>query len=133
MRRALAGALVAAAISTPSLAQTPLPFPGAAAPPSETPRRPTAAQTPPAPQPTAQTVAPPAAAGANGPSASAVVFPIFPGSQFIAAYEAGKGQQYFLYGTTTPYLEVVTFYRTQLKDRGDEVFAEPPTHMFQQR
>jgi hypothetical protein len=30
-------------------------------------------------------------------------------------------------------MDVVTFYRTQLKDRGVEVFTEPPTHMFHQR
>ena len=71
--------------------------------------------------------------GRNGPAAATVVFPIFPGSQFLGSYNAGKGQRYYLYGTTTPYLEVVAYYRTQLKDRGDEVFAEPPTHMFQDK
>jgi hypothetical protein len=36
-----------------------------------------------------------------------------------------------VFGATTPYVELVTYYRTVLKERGDEVFKEPPTHMFE--
>ena len=43
------------------------------------------------------------------------------------------GQRYLLYGTRNVYLDVVTFYRDVLKDRGTEVFTAPATHMFQQR
>ena len=43
------------------------------------------------------------------------------------------GQRYLLYGTRNVYLDVVTFYRDALKDRGTEVFTAPATHMFQQR
>ena len=62
-----------------------------------------------------------------------VGFSVFPGAQFLAGYNAGMGQHYYLYGVTAPYLEVVKWYQTQLKDRGDQVFAEPATHMFAQR
>jgi hypothetical protein len=76
---------------------------------------------------------PPGPADPNAPSAATVGFPIFPGAQYLAAYDAGKGQRYYLYGTTQPYAELVKWYQTQLRDRGDEVFTEPATHMFAQR
>jgi hypothetical protein len=55
---------------------------------------------------------------------------LYPTAQFIASYDAGRGQRYYVYGTSAPYLDLVTFYRTQLRERGDQVFLEPPTHMF---
>jgi hypothetical protein len=36
-----------------------------------------------------------------------------------------------VYGATAPYAEVVGYYRNQLKERGNVVFDEPPTHMFE--
>jgi hypothetical protein len=59
-----------------------------------------------------------------------VGFPIFAGAQFLASYDAGKQQRYYLFGTTAAYLEVVKYYQGALKDRGTQVFAEPPTHTF---
>ena len=139
MRVALAAVLMAVATAAPSLAQAPRPFPGAGVPP-EAPRAVAPAQTTPlvAPKPAApapQAPAPTAqqASGTNGPPSSAVVFPIFPGAQFIGSYDAGMGQRYLLYGVRNSYAEVVTYYRDALKDRGTEAFAAPPTHMFQQR
>jgi hypothetical protein len=38
-----------------------------------------------------------------------------------------------LYGSTTTYPELVAWYQKQLRDRGDQVFAVPATHMFAQR
>ena len=43
---------------------------------------------------------------------------------------AGRGQRYYVYGATASYPDLVTYYRTQLRDRGEQVFEEPPTHMF---
>ena len=56
---------------------------------------------------------------------------MYPAAQFIASYDAGRGQRYYLYGSTASYMELGNYYRTQLKDKGDEVFDQPPTHMFQ--
>jgi hypothetical protein len=56
--------------------------------------------------------------------------PLFPESQFLASYDAGRGQRYFLFGTTSSFVEVVTFYRTILKQKGDLVFDVPATHEF---
>ena len=64
------------------------------------------------------------------PTAASLGLPIYPTAQFIASYDAGRGQRYYLFGANAPFADLVTFYRTQLKDKGDEVFNQPPTHMF---
>ncbi len=109
-------------------AQVPQPFPrpGTPAPaPAPAPARPA---TPAAPIP------PPAQVGTADPSAptdAALGFPIYPTAQFIASYDAGRGQRYYLFGTTAGYVDLVAYYRTQLKERGNQVFEQPPTHMFE--
>jgi len=60
-----------------------------------------------------------------------VFFPIYPAAQFLASYDAGRGQRYYLYGATAPFADVVTYYRTQLDEKGSLVFKDPPTHMFE--
>jgi hypothetical protein len=102
-------------------AQVPQPFPRPAAPPTS-PARPGAPATPPAAQ---------VPADAGAPTAAALGFPLYPTAQFIASYDAGRGQRYYIFGTTAPYTELVTYYRTQLKERGNQVFEQPPTHMFE--
>jgi hypothetical protein len=123
-----------------SAAQTPRPFPqpGTAqpqTPPSSQAPAPVRPAAPPATQPAAPPpVTPPPAASAQpvgAPPAETVVYPVHPTAQFIASYDAGRGQRYYLYGSTAPYTELVAFYRTQLKEKGDEVFDQPPTYMFQ--
>ena len=133
----IASAVVA--MSAHLLAQTPQPFPrpgnNPQAPKPTQPTSPPSAQ-PPATPPTSQAPAtPPRAAqpsqDAAAPSASEVGFPIYPAAQFLASYDAGRGQRYYIYGATAPFAEVVTYYRTQLDERGALVFKEPPTHMFE--
>lgn len=51
--------------------------------------------------------------------------------QFIESYDAGSGQRFFLFGTTASFAEVVEYYKSALKQRGELVFEEPPTHMFE--
>jgi hypothetical protein len=120
-------------------AQTPQPFPrpGAAQPqapptvaaPPVAPAPPRAAAPAPPPAPAPATPVPPA--DANGaPTAAALGFPVYPAAEYITSYDAGRGQRYYIFGTTAPYAELVTYYRAQLKDKGDEVFAQPPTYMF---
>jgi hypothetical protein len=126
--------------SAPAFGQTPQPFPK----PGEQPRtqRPadppvntgTAAQQPaskPIAQPGTQTPAAQAPSDPNAPAAAVVWFPVYPSAQFLASYDAGRNQRYYLYGSTAPFADVVTYYRTQLDERGDLVFKEPPTHMFE--
>ena len=33
--------------------------------------------------------------------------PIYPGAQFIASYDAGRGQRYYLFGTNASFAEIV--------------------------
>lgn len=55
---------------------------------------------------------------------------MYPGAQFLASYDAGRGQRYFLFGTSASFLDVVTFYRNLLKQKGELVFDSPATHQF---
>jgi len=57
--------------------------------------------------------------------------PLYPTAQFLASFDAGRGQRYYLYGVSASFAEMVTYYRGQLRERGDLVFDEPPTHMFE--
>lgn len=76
--------------------------------------------------------APPAAARPAGePSEATLGMPIYPAAQFLVSYDAGRGQRYYLFGTNTSFAEVVAYYRSVLKQRGELVFEEPPTHMFE--
>ena len=111
-----------------ALAQTPQPFPRPGTP-STTPNRPAAPPAaPPAPAPAPAQVVP---ADTNSPTDASLGFPIYPTAQFIASYDAGRGQRYYVFGTLAPFADLVAYYRTQLKERGDQVFEQPPTHMFE--
>ena len=57
--------------------------------------------------------------------------PIYPSSVFLTSYDAGRGQRFYLFGSTVPYADMVTYYRTTLKQKGDELFEAPPTHQFE--
>jgi hypothetical protein len=109
-----------------AMAQVPQPFPkpGQQPPPSNP-----AQQTPAQPTPvTAQAPAPPLGSGEPAPGALGVT--VYPAAQFITSYDAGKGQRYYLYGTMTPFAEIVQYYRNTLRTRGDQVFEQPPVHQF---
>jgi hypothetical protein len=67
---------------------------------------------------------------AGDPTEATLGMPIYPGSQFIASYDAGRGQRYYLFGTNADFAQTVSFYRTVLKQRGELVYEEPPIHMF---
>jgi hypothetical protein len=56
--------------------------------------------------------------------------PIFPGAQFIASYDAGRGQRYYIFGCAASFVDVVTHYRTVLKQKGELVYDVPATHEF---
>ena len=123
------------AITAGAMAQTPQPFPRPGD--TQTPKKPAQpppAQPPPAPKPPAP-AAPPRASeppqGAGAPPASEVGFPIYPAAQFLASYDAGRGQRYYLYGATASFADVVTYYRKELDERGTLIFKDPPTHMFE--
>ena len=119
----VAGSTLGSAL--PGLAQTPQPFPRpeASRPPSPAPstQKPQGRVLPPEP-------APPQKAG--DPTEAELGMPIYPGAQFVASYNAGRGQRYYLFGTTADFAQIVTYYKNVLKQRGELVYEEPPIHMF---
>lgn len=120
--------LLAAALAQQPPAPQPFPRAGVPQPPAR-PSEPAPAQQPQAPAPTSAAPASQAAPEA-GPAESQLGVQLYPGSQFLASYDAGRGQRYYLFGTTASFVDVVTFYRTALKQRGDLVFDAPATHQF---
>jgi hypothetical protein len=130
-------------LSASALGQTPQPFPRAgdqqrsqrpADPPVNTGSSAPQPASKPIAQPASQTPQTPAAqapSDPNAPAAAVVWFPVYPSAQFLASYDAGRSQRYYVYGTTAPFADIVNYYRTQLDERGNLVFREPPTHMFE--
>lgn len=56
--------------------------------------------------------------------------PVYPTAEFIASYDAGRRQRYYLFGTNASFADIVAYYRSILKQRGELVYEEPPVHMF---
>ncbi|MGH9346293.1 MAG: hypothetical protein ACRD26_03410, partial [Vicinamibacterales bacterium] len=75
--------------------------------------------------------APPAPVDPNAPTDATLGLPIYPGAQFIASYDAGRGQRYYIFGALAGFTELVSYYRTVLRERGSFVFEAPATHMFE--
>jgi hypothetical protein len=132
--RALAGLALFAFASAAATAQTPQPFPRPNQPATQKPPAPapgpTAAPPPQAPPPATAKPAPPAPAGAPSGAPDLGGLPMYPNAVYLASYDAGRGQRFYLYGVNLPYSEAVNFYRTALKQKGEELFQSPPTWQF---
>jgi hypothetical protein len=101
----------------------PQPFPRPGSPPPAAPP-PVSQPAPRQPQPS-QPASPEAA-----PTEATLGLPIYPGSQFITSYDAGRGQRYYIFGSAAPFVDVVVYYRTALKQKGELVYDTPATHEF---
>ena len=64
------------------------------------------------------------------PTEATLGVPIFPGAQFIASYDAGRGQRYYIFGSPATFVDLVAYYRTVLKQKGELVYDVPATHEF---
>ena len=82
------------------------------------------------PVPPAQASAEPVA-GEPAPSEAYLGVPVYPGAEFIASYDAGQGQRFYIFGSGTPFVDLVTYYRTVLNQRGNQVYDVPATHQFE--
>jgi hypothetical protein len=102
-------------------APVPQPFPRPGSPAVQTPQRPAQPAAPSAP-------ASPAVAGA--PTEATLGVPIYPGAQFLTSYDAGRDQRYYLFGSASSFVDLVAYYRTVLKQKGDLVYDTPATHEF---
>ena len=108
--------VAACSIWCSAAAQTPKPFP------TPTPPAPTVPSSPKPgskPGPTAEQ-----------PTEASLGTPIFPKAQFVASYDAGRGQRFYIFAAAASFTDVVTFYRTALKTRGEVLFETPLTHQF---
>jgi hypothetical protein len=114
-------ALAASAVATVAVAaQTPQPFP-----------RPGTAPAPAAQTPAQQPPGPAATQDSAAPTEAMLGVPIYPAAQFLASYDAGRAQRYYLFGSTASFAELVKYYRSVLKEGGDQVFTQPATHVFE--
>jgi hypothetical protein len=126
----LAVVLMSMALAAPPQAQpVPQPFPRPVTPAVQTPAgRPA--------QPSSPAVAtapslPSAAPGADAaPTEAMLGVPIYPGAQFLRSYDAGRDQRYYLFGSASSFVDLVAYYRTVLKQKGELVYDVPATHEF---
>lgn len=114
-----AGTIIAVTSVT---AQTPQPFPRPGSPATTAPQK---------PEPTAPASGAPWGTGPGVPTPATLGAPVYPSAVFLTSYDAGRGQRFYLFGTTVPYAELVIYYKTLLKDKGEELFESPPTHQFE--
>jgi hypothetical protein len=134
MRCAFSRVAITVAIASTALtaaAQTPQPFPrpgeqrpATPAPAASAP----AAQQPPVASPEIRQPAAPSPSDA--PTETTLGVSIYPGAEFVGSFDAGRGQRYYLFGSTSEFTSVVTYYKTLLKQRGELLFEEPPMHQF---
>jgi len=125
LRRSIAVAmLLAAAAAQPARAQTPAPFPRPGDPQKPASQGPPVAKPQPPPTPTTQEKRP------GAPTEQMLGVPIYPNAEFIASYDAGRGQRYYLFGTNVAFAEIVNYYKNVLKQKGELVYEEPPIHEF---
>jgi hypothetical protein len=81
-------------------------------------------------RPTPGTPGPAPTAPEAAPTEATLGIPIYPGAQFIASYDAGRGQRYYIFGSAASFVDLVTYYRNVLKQKGELVFDVPATHEF---
>jgi hypothetical protein len=90
----------------------------------------------PAPPPAQTAVATPApaitpAVREQAPTPDSLGVPSFhPAMRYLESYDAGGGQRFYLFGADIPFAEIVSYYQKLLKVKGELVFDEPATHMF---
>ena len=82
------------------------------------------------PAPPPRDLLPPPPAGRAAPTEDELGVAIYPNSTYLASFDAGRGQQFHLFGTNATFTNMVRYYRVILRDRGDEVFESPATHQF---
>lgn len=114
--------IVAAALQQAPVPQ-PFPRPGSPqpAPAQPAPTQPAPEQPPVPPQPTA----PPGV-----PTEAQLGVPLYPGAQYLASYDAGRGQRYYIFGSAASFVDLVAYYRNVLKQKGELVYDVPATHEF---
>lgn len=122
----LVPALALAALLAPAHQQPPVPQPF----PRPGTSQPAPQQPPSGPPAGAAPVRAPAPGSEAQPTEATLGVPVYPGAQFITSYDAGRGQRYYLFGSAASFVDLVTYYRSVLKEKGEVVFDVPATHQF---
>ena len=65
------------------------------------------------------------------PTEATLGLPIYPTSVYLTSYDAGRGQRYYLFGTSASFEAMVRYYSTVLDENGDKVFEAPAIHTFE--
>jgi hypothetical protein len=94
------------------------------------PASPTTTAPPPATAPAPAPIAPRPGVPETPPTEAELGVPIYPGAQFIASYDASRGQRYYIFGVAAGFVQAVEWYRTSLKQKGELVYDVPATHEF---
>jgi hypothetical protein len=111
----------------PALAAAQLPV----AKPAPPPAGPTAKPGPQVAPPVAPAAAPAAPDSEQAPTEQYLNAPIYPGAEYLGSYDAGgRGQRFYLFGTTQTFGAIVAYYQSVLKQKGELVFDGPLVHMF---
>ncbi len=72
-----------------------------------------------------------AMADREAPTDEELGVPIFPNSQYITSYDAGRGQVFHLFGSTATFVDLVGYYSVVLDERGRRVYNRPAIHQFE--
>ena len=108
MKGPIPGAIaLIASLAAAASAQTPAPFPRPVDPQRPAPSSPPTAK--PAPPPGAPAPTARATDEERAPTEQMLGVPVYRGAQFIASYDAGRNQRYYLFGTNTTVAEIVAF------------------------
>src|SRR2546425_13109090 len=94
-------ALFCAALLSQQVPPVPQPFPR---PGTAQPTRPPAQPAPGAPAATAPSTSKP---DADAPGAALLGAPVYPGAQYLTSYDAGRGQRFYIFGSTASFLDLV--------------------------
>jgi hypothetical protein len=103
----------------------PFPRPGEPARPADPQPVPDLPPPPPTPLPP-----PTAAHDKEAPTEATLGLPIYPAAHFVGSFDAGRGQRFYLFGTTGSFTEIVGYYRGLLNTRGTLIFDAPAMHAF---
>ena len=114
----------ASSLQTPPVPK-PFPKPGQ---PTTTAPAPTTTAPPPAAapaRPSGQPLETRSQAPAGTPTEASLGAPIYPTSEFLESFDAGRGQRYYLFGTNAAYTEIIGYYKNIMKNGGRTIFEAP--------
>jgi hypothetical protein len=120
-------AVVAARQQTPPPPK-PLPFPTTGQPTQPATTTTTKPVDPPATAGSTPTVAPLAAAPvqpSSVPTEALLGVKIYPSAEYLESFDVGRNQRCYLFGTNTPFVDIVQYYKTVNRGSGRELFKVP--------